>query len=228
MMRVCSVVVAVALLLVAGSAADAQGDPRLDRLDADVRVQVLTLIDSARLAGIPAEPLIDRALEGRAKRAPGDLIVQAVRMRAAKLGAARHLLGRGTDAEIIAAEGALDAGVSPQTLLEIRRRRPGSVLTTPFGLLGDMMLKGIARDTAAKVILILTDARVDDDDLDELWSMIQRDIAVGMLPSASALLRAESFGAADMEANAPRNNATGGNPPTGSPPLPRPIPPERP
>src|SRR6266516_1976943 len=85
-----------ALLLVAaqvGAPAPALiQDPRLDRLDPDTRVQVSTVLDSARRVGLPTEPLIQRALEGATKAAPGSRIVAAVRRLSADLSARRGLL----------------------------------------------------------------------------------------------------------------------------------------
>src|SRR4029077_14663730 len=70
-------------------------DPRLDRLDPDTRTQVTVVVDSARRMGLPAEPLIQRALEGATKGAPGPRIVTAVRRLSADLGTARAALGDG-------------------------------------------------------------------------------------------------------------------------------------
>ena len=46
-------------------------DPRLERLDPETRALVGTVIDSAHGAGLPSEPLVQRALEGATKGAPG-------------------------------------------------------------------------------------------------------------------------------------------------------------
>src|SRR6266566_8930020 len=67
---------ALAAAFVAGTAAGQ--DPRLTRLPAEAQAPVGALVDSARAAGLPAEPLVQRALEGATKQAPGDLIVAAV------------------------------------------------------------------------------------------------------------------------------------------------------
>ena len=57
------------------------GDPRLsNRLDRDTRVAVDAIIDAARKAGVPTEPLVDRALEGASKRATGRMIIAVVRI----------------------------------------------------------------------------------------------------------------------------------------------------
>ncbi|PYP72079.1 MAG: hypothetical protein DMD36_02750, partial [Gemmatimonadetes bacterium] len=82
---------ALAAALVAGTAAGQ--DPRLTRLPPEAQAPVGALVDSARAAGLPAEPLVQRALEGATKQAPGDLIVAAVQRLAADLGRARDALG---------------------------------------------------------------------------------------------------------------------------------------
>src|SRR5439155_674087 len=61
-------------------------DPRLARLDTAARSLVAVAIDSARAAGLPTEPLVQRALEGATKDAPGTLIVSAVQRAAAAAG----------------------------------------------------------------------------------------------------------------------------------------------
>ena len=223
MMRASVFAVAIALTL-STSIARAQGDTRLAGFNPELRAEVLAVVDSARRAGIPPEPLLDLAREGRAKRVPPDAIVQAVRTRAAKLQQARDVLGRATDEEIQAAAGALGAGVSPTALSELRIRRPGRDLTTPLGLLEQMRLKGIPRDTAAKAMLVLTIANVADTELTEFWEIVQREIGIGMLPSAEIAARAGGIaeGINTLNSDSPRNAP----PPTGNPPPPRP--PQRP
>src|SRR5437016_5925440 len=101
-------------MLVARRAAGQQPDPRLERLDAATRPAVAALVDSARRALLPTEPLVQRALEGATKRASGDLIVAAVRRFAAELGQARDALGStASSAELTAGAAALRAGAAP-------------------------------------------------------------------------------------------------------------------
>src|SRR5438132_14190490 len=104
-------------MLVARRAAGQQPDPRLERLDAATRPAVLALVDSARRALLPAEPLVQRALEGATRRASGDVIVAAVRRLAVDLGHARDALGStATPAELTAGAAALRAGAAPSIL----------------------------------------------------------------------------------------------------------------
>src|SRR5881296_4160175 len=118
-------------MVVAGRATAQQPDSRLERLDAATRPTVAALVDSARGVGLPAEPLVQRALEGATKRASGDVIVAAVRRLAVDLGRARDALGStALPAELSAGAAALHAGASQTILAELRhaRREP---LTVP-------------------------------------------------------------------------------------------------
>ena len=110
----------VAALLVALQAAQGP-DARLERLDSVSRPIVTALIDSARVAALPTEPLVQRALEGATKRATSDRIVAAVRRLALDLGHARDALGPTTSSpELTAAAAALRAEAPPATLSELR------------------------------------------------------------------------------------------------------------
>src|SRR5256886_1078131 len=145
-----------AAMLVAGGAAAPQTDPRLERGDAAPRPTVAALVDSARAALLPTEPLIQRALEGATKRASGDVIVAAVRRLAVDLGHARDALGSTTSpAELTAGAAALRAGASQGTLADLRhaRREP---LTLPLAVLADLVASGGPVRRAAPPRLRLT------------------------------------------------------------------------
>src|SRR5260370_16293860 len=101
--------------------------PRYVRLDPDTRARVSAVIDSARTAGLPTEPLIQRALEGALKGAGSDRIVAAVRRLAVGLGVARSALGSGaSSAELEAGAAALPAGPAPPALPPLPEPPPHS------------------------------------------------------------------------------------------------------
>src|SRR5205085_548231 len=111
---------------------------------------VAALVDSARAAALPTEPLVQRALEGATKRATGDRIVAAVRRLALDLGHARDALGpTASPTELGAAAAALRAGAQPATLTELRRIRRES-LTVPLAVLTDLVGSGVPVDRAAR------------------------------------------------------------------------------
>jgi hypothetical protein len=185
----------IALWATAPLAAQA-GDPRLSRLDPAVRPAVVALVDSARAAGLPVEPLVQRALEGTSKGATPDRILAAVRRLTRDLGAARTALGAATAPEIDAGAAALHAGARPADLAALRARRPRQSLVVPLGVLADLVATGVPPDTAAAAVLALA-ATTPDAEYLVFRRNVERDIALGAPPAAAAAVR--STGAtADM------------------------------
>jgi hypothetical protein len=176
------------LALVAGRV-DAQ-DARLARLDRRVQAAVGALVDSARSLGIPAEPVVDKALEGAAKRAPNERIIVVVRSRFRELVAARAALGSGAmDAELIAAADALHSGASANVITTLRARRPGAPLTIPLAVLADLIARGVPADTASSAVLALAATPATDAQFAALRDDIERDIAKGAPPAIAASVR---------------------------------------
>jgi hypothetical protein len=179
----------VAALLAATAAAQ---DPRLDRLTPEARAPVATLLDSARTAGLPVEPLLQRALEGTTKRAAPELVVAAVRRLAADLGRARSALGfRASPAELAAGAAALRAGAPAEVLVALRRSRPNP-LTVPLAVLTDLVASGVPVDSATAAVLALA-TRARDADLVEFRRAVERDIALGASPGAAVSTDAIGF-----------------------------------
>ena len=207
-----------AVVVVTAAAQDRQGrqvrnDPRLERLDAEARPLVAGVIDSARAAGLPTEPLVQRALEGATKGAPDTLIVGAVRRLAADLGRARAALGAGaTPPELEAGAAALRAGAGPAVLAQLRRSRRQTI-TVPLAVLTDLVASGVPVDSAAAAVLALASAR--DADLIDFRRAVERDIALGAAPSAATAAGAAAagvFGADALHVNAGARPARPGRP----------------
>ncbi len=176
------------LALVAGRV-EAQ-DSRLSRLDRRVQTEVGALVDSARSMGIPSEPVGDKALEGAAKRAPNDRIINVVRSRFRELVAARGALGSGAlDAEVIAAADALHAGASAHVITALRTRRPNAPLTIPLAVLADLISRGVPADTASSAIIALATKPATDAEFAELRADVERDIAKGVPPAITTAVR---------------------------------------
>jgi hypothetical protein len=180
---------ALMLLALLATRVDAQ-DPRLSRLDRRVQAEVAALVDTARSLGIPSEPVVDKALEGAAKRAPNDRIITVVRSRFRELVGARGALGSGAlDAEIIAAADALHAGANAQVITALRTRRPGAPLTIPLAVLADLIARGVPADTASAAVLALATTPATDAQFAALRDDIERDSAKGAPPALAAGLR---------------------------------------
>lgn len=176
------------LLILAAPAAGQ--DPRLgQRLDSATAAAVAALLDSARRTDLPVEPLLDRALEGASKRAPGERILAAVRLRLGELVVARNALGPGADpAELDVAAAALHVGAMPADLSRLRTARPDDRLVVPLAVLTDLVARGVPADTATGLVLALASA--PDETLLAFRRDVERDIALGAPPLTAATVRA--------------------------------------
>ncbi len=175
-------------LLVARAAAQGT-DPRFERLDQTTRPVIIALVDSARDAGLPVNPLVERALEGATKGAPGEIIASAVRRLAGDLGRARQALGpRASESELYAGAAALRAGAGPEVLNRMRRVRGHQSVAMALAVLTDLVARGVPVDTAANAVLTLA-AAARDEDLVEFRRAVERDIAIGAPPAAAASIR---------------------------------------
>jgi len=176
-------------VLVMTRAVAQQTDARLERLDETTRPAVIAIVDSVRAAGLPVNPLVERALEGATKGAPPDVIVAAVRRLAGDLGRARDALGPGATAiELNAGAEALRAGAGPDVLARLRRARGRQSVTMALAVFTDLVARGVPVDTAATAVLALA-ATVRDEDLVEFRRAVERDIAIGAPPAAAASIR---------------------------------------
>jgi hypothetical protein len=216
------IIAGVVALFVTGVSAQAQ-DPRLTRrLDPQTLGAVEALLDSARAAGIPTEPLVDRALEGTLKRATSEQIITRVRKRADQLRASKAALFPATDPEILAGADALGWGVPEATLTQLRHVRAGSDLTIPVSVLADLVGRGVQLDTASAVVIALVGTSMRDTDMIKFRQTVERDIALGSLPAAALTTRAQAAGVADLTNSAPSNG------PGRAPNVPSPKPPIKP
>lgn len=188
-MRIKSLMVFVGAVVLGGAPVAAQ-DARLARLDPATGEIVARLLDSARAASLPSEPLVDKALEGASKHAPGARIADAVRALLADLGRARGAMGGGSEAELTAGAAALRAGVAPGALGELRRARGEVALSVPLATLADLVSRGVPVETAQEVVVALAARGVSDAGYVELRRVVETDIGAGVPPAAAASVRA--------------------------------------
>jgi hypothetical protein len=196
-MRLTLAILALGLGLTARSAT-AQ-DPRLAaRLLEPDRARVQALLDSAQAAGLPTEPLVDRALEGASKRAPGDRIVAAVRRFRDELATARDALGtRASTAELTAGASALRAGAGPDDLRQLRELRAAQPVTVAAAVLADLVAVGVPADSATAAVLSIA-TQVDDAEFLAFRRNVERDVAMGASPIAALVVRLSGLGAIRM------------------------------
>lgn len=190
------------------SALSAQ-DSRLGaQLQEPTRSLVQATVDSARAAGLPAEPLIDKALEGARKRADGERIIRAVSALAGRLRASRSSLGAGaTESDLVAGAAALQSGVTTDVLRQLRAARPVGALSVPLVVLSDLVTRGVPTDTAAAVVLLVAREGLGDDAFLTLQRDVQRDVMGGAAPASAAAVRTRGV-LAGGTVRRPARNAT--------------------
>lgn len=130
-------------------------DQRLaNRFPASVAIRLDAIVDSALAEGLPTEPLILRALEGGAKGIPADRVQAALTRLHAALRRAKEALGGGTAAsDLTTAAAALQTGLEPIRLVELRTLRGTRSLTLPLGAYLDLVARGAVSERAwAKVV----------------------------------------------------------------------------
>ncbi len=177
---------------VVAPAAQAQDARLAARVPAEAVAPIDAIVRSAQDAGLPTEPLIDRALEGASKRASADLIVRAVERLAGELRAARDAMGqRSSAAEITAGASALRAGADPEALTALRERRGTQSLLVPVAVLADLVAVGVPADTAIAAVTVLA-AGFDDAQYIAFRRNVERDIGLGASPVSAIGVRLEA------------------------------------
>lgn len=170
-----------------------QPDPesRLAKLDPASRRQIQALFDSASQAQLSPDVLLMKTLEGISKGKPGAQIVTVVRRYFEALKQARSALGDGVHKdELVAAAGAVQAGVKPTAIAQLRSSRVGREITVPLVVLGDLVSRGVPSDAASSAIIRLTQGGAADSDFRGLWRGVEQDIVSGVPPAAALDRRA--------------------------------------
>ena len=148
--------------------AEAQ-DPRLARLDSLTRTQVEMVLTTAKRRGLPVEPLVQKALEGSSKGAPGPRIVTAVEGMLADLGRAQQGLGRSASPdELVAGAAALRAGATLDMVDQIRRTEPSGGVAVPLAVFADLVAGGMTVDAAWSSVAELASQGGDEEEFLEL------------------------------------------------------------
>src|SRR5688500_11138754 len=175
-----------------------------------------SIVASARTRGLPVEPLIDKVLEGAAKRVPPDRIVAVVRARADQLGRAQALSGIRGGAEIVVVADALQRGVPEHAVTQMRgAAKPNE----PFGLAlhtyADLVQAGVPAEVALEVLAGWRARGGRGNELRELPTAVERLIREGVPPGraggavAAALKSGNAAASATIDGVVGRGNARG-------------------
>jgi len=185
-------------------------DPRLARAfpDSVTLAALWREVRNAREAGLPTEPLVQKALEGWSKGAPDSLVVGAVRALRYRLDVASGILGAGaTEADLVAAGGALYLGVKRDDLASIVDGTPRDARPMALVVLGDLVKRGVEIALANRVLLSLGKVGADAATLENFRNQVELDILTGVAPSRAAEVRSRGI---------VLNLGRGGGPPEGT------------
>jgi hypothetical protein len=149
--------------ILSAPAAFAQDARLRDRLDPETAGRVEQMVDSARKLGLPTEPLVQKALEGKSKGAPNARIVTAVDALLDALAGARASLGsRSSDEELVAGALWIRAGGAAADLAAFRRSAPSRPLAVPIAVSTELLSRGYARAGAVESASALLSAGLSD------------------------------------------------------------------
>jgi hypothetical protein len=169
-------------------------DARLrQRLDAATAAAVTAIVDSAKAAKLPTEPLIQRALQGGAKQAGGPAIIAAVHELFAEIRTTRASIGAASPAELSAGAAALHAGATADELHMLKGIRPHASLTVAFATFADLVSHGVAAPKASETVRTALTKGASDAELIALRRNVERDIHAGAPPAAAAGVRAKGL-----------------------------------
>jgi hypothetical protein len=204
------VLLALPVIGVAGRTAHAQepADRTLPaQLSASTRATLERIIDSARVAGLPVDPLYSKVREGVFRSADEGRVIAAVQRLGHDLGDARAALGDSVGAEeIVAGANALRAGIRPAELSRLRdargRRADRQPLTVPLVVLADLATRGVPPALAAASVNELVARNVSDGSLLSFRQSVERDLVGGRSPASALDARTKSM-IDDMERRRP-------------------------
>lgn len=164
-------------------------DARRERLrqalpEAAPRIEAL--VADAEAAGVPSAPLIDKALEGAAKRVPAERVIAVVADYARRLGDAQAAVGVRADvAALVAGADALRRGVPAAALTSLSETPPGE-LPVALVVLADLVQAGVPVDPALSVIRKALSQRRPAEEILAIPAAVLRRIREGELPGQAA------------------------------------------
>jgi hypothetical protein len=167
------------------------------QLSATTRATLERLIDSARVAGLPIDPLYSKVREGVFRSADEPRVIAAVQRLGRDLGEARSALGDSASAEeITAGANALRAGIRAADLSRLkdaRGRKADHPLTVALVVLGDLATRGVPPAMAAASVNELVARNVSDGSLLSFRQNVERDLVGGRSPASAVDARTKAM-----------------------------------
>lgn len=148
------------LLFLAGPLAGQSVRPRLEgRVPSAAIPAIDSLVQVAMAESLPADLLVQKALEGGAKGVAPEIIVSAVRVNLDQLRRARYMLVDDGDAppttadEVAVLNYALKRGLSPNVVNRMVAALPTQPRSSALHAVADLVAHGFDQDSAANLIL---------------------------------------------------------------------------
>jgi hypothetical protein len=159
------------------------------------RIEILALLDSAAIAGLPVAPLRAKIAEGIAKDAAPATIVNVVRALENGLRTVRRTLGpRLTDPELVAAVAAVQSGATLDQLRALSASiRPERASTQMFVVLTDLTRRGVAATECVTALARLARAGAGDAAFAQLRVDVANDVSTGVAARAAVSRRADEY-----------------------------------
>lgn len=160
------------------------------RFDSLTATALRGLFDDALELGLPVRPLVNRALEGAARRIPSERIIRVVREHAAALHQAKRALGeRSSEDELEAAAIALRAGLDERAVESVRASRGRESAVVPLVVLTDLVRRGVPIPNAQEAVALLARTPRSDDVLLGLQATVAKNAQRGPGMALDALNR---------------------------------------
>lgn len=160
-----------------------------EALPKDVFQGIEALVAEVAGEGIPEGPLFNKALEGMAKRVPAQRLLPAVNMYGNRLRQARGAFGDGAgDALVIAGADALQRGVDPESLGQLREGSGNGPDPSPMAVLvlADLMESGLSSAHALGVLHEAMRQRARDHEMLGLPGQMRQLMNQGHSPRSAA------------------------------------------
>ncbi len=140
-------------------------------------------------AGIPPEPLFNKALEGLAKRVPSDRLLPAISRYAGQLRLARDAFGEvGGGPLYVAGADALQRGIDVEILRSLGRREGDSPEPSPMAVLvlADLVEAGMPADRALGVVREALRLRTGEQQMLGMTAQVRQMMRQGRSPQEAA------------------------------------------
>ena len=186
-------VLTLALLLGAAHAGAQSAPPDFPAsLGESTRITLARIADSARMDGIPTEPIVAKAAEGVLKGADDTRIVAAVRALVRQLGRARAVLPSSSTGTLTAAASALRAGVTTEAIRDLAIASAGGSdadLGVALVTLVDLTTSGVSAGEAGRSVHRLLQGRAPEGAFAALRTAVAADVRAGTSPEAALSAR---------------------------------------